>query len=192
MTGKDPPPAAGAPSSGWRPWPVAAVAAREHEVVDHQRVLAGSEQLRQPHLGRRAVGAERLEHVVLRNRPPGGSPRRAAATASIARRSSISRSSSRSRAALYSADSPGNVRLTPSSPPRSRRCCRRDPEPGDPAVPQPMDPLLVRLQDRILVAVEGHAVGGELVDHLVEVGHVPGGERRRRAAGIRRRHVDVE
>src|ERR1700704_204203 len=47
--------------------------------------------------------------------PPGGSSRRAAATASVARRSSTSRSSSRSRAARYSADSPGN--LMPIEPP---------------------------------------------------------------------------
>jgi hypothetical protein len=44
--------------------------------------------------------------------PPGGSERLDAATASVARRSSISWSSSRSRAARYSADSPGNVMLT--------------------------------------------------------------------------------
>jgi hypothetical protein len=39
----------------------------------------------------------------------GGSARRASATASIVRRSSISRVSSASRAARYSVDSPGNV-----------------------------------------------------------------------------------
>src|ERR1700704_2103331 len=44
--------------------------------------------------------------------PPGGSERLDAATASVARRSSISWSSSRSRAARYSADSPGNVTPT--------------------------------------------------------------------------------
>ena len=43
--------------------------AREHEVVDHERVLAGHEQLRQPHLGRGAAGSCLLEDVVLRDDP---------------------------------------------------------------------------------------------------------------------------
>ena len=50
-----------------------------------------------------------FEDEVLRNRPPGGSSGLAAATASIAWRSSVCRSGSRSRAARYSVDSPGKL-----------------------------------------------------------------------------------
>ena len=53
-----------------------------------------------------------------------GSARLAAATVSIARRSSISCSRSRSRAARYSADSPGN--LVPIMPPLAASDIRRD------------------------------------------------------------------
>ena len=38
--------------------------AREHEAVDHERVLAGLEQLRQPHVGRRPVRSLALKDVV--------------------------------------------------------------------------------------------------------------------------------
>ena len=53
------------------PRPLVAGVAREHEAVDHERVLAGREQLRQPHVGRGAVGTCPLEDVVLRNNPAG-------------------------------------------------------------------------------------------------------------------------
>jgi hypothetical protein len=46
--------------------------AREHEVVDDQRILAGSEQLRELHFARRAVGAEAVENIVLGNQTAGG------------------------------------------------------------------------------------------------------------------------
>jgi hypothetical protein len=62
------PPAAAAARSG-RPVarPVVAGMTGKHEVVDHERVLAGREQLRQPHVGRGAVRTRSLEDVVLRD-----------------------------------------------------------------------------------------------------------------------------
>ena len=41
------------------------VAAREHEVVDHERVLAGSEQVREAKVNWGSTGPSALEHVVL-------------------------------------------------------------------------------------------------------------------------------
>jgi hypothetical protein len=52
--------------------------AREHHVVDHQRVLTRGEQLRQPHIDRRRIGPGALEHIILgdhaagREAAPGG------------------------------------------------------------------------------------------------------------------------
>ena len=45
--------------------------AREHEAVDRERVLAGLEQLRQPHIDRGAAGTCLLEDIVLRDGPAG-------------------------------------------------------------------------------------------------------------------------
>ena len=45
--------------------------ARKHEAVDHQRALAGREQLRQPHVGRGTVRCRPLEDVVLGHRSAG-------------------------------------------------------------------------------------------------------------------------
>jgi len=42
---------------------------RKHEVVDHQGVLAGREQLRQPYFGGTAVRSCPLEDVILRHEP---------------------------------------------------------------------------------------------------------------------------
>src|SRR5215216_6920869 len=68
--------------------PLIAGVTGEHHAVDHQRVLAGREQRREPHVGRCAVRTCSLEDIVLRHWPtPGGSSRVRAATASIARRS---------------------------------------------------------------------------------------------------------
>src|SRR6266545_1725561 len=50
-----------------RPWPLVAGVAREHHAVDHQRVHAGREELREPHVGRCAVRTSSLEDVVLRD-----------------------------------------------------------------------------------------------------------------------------
>jgi hypothetical protein len=52
-------------------WARAVVAwvAWEHHVVDHQRVLAGGEQLRQPHIGLSTIGAGTLEDVILWENP---------------------------------------------------------------------------------------------------------------------------
>jgi hypothetical protein len=53
------------------PWPRPLVAGitREHETVDHQRVTAGLEQLRELHVGWGPVGTHTLEDVVLGNNP---------------------------------------------------------------------------------------------------------------------------
>src|SRR6266540_2367240 len=97
-----------------RPWPLVAGIEREHHAVDYQRVHAGREELREPHVGQCAVCTCSLEDVVPRTTLLGGSSRLAAATASMARRSPISCSSSPSRAARYCADSPGNLTVMPS------------------------------------------------------------------------------
>jgi hypothetical protein len=68
--------------------PLVAGVTGEHHAVDHQRALAGREQLREPHVGRCAVRSCSLKDIVLRHWPtPGGSSRVRAATASIVRRS---------------------------------------------------------------------------------------------------------
>src|SRR5262249_38259447 len=54
-----------------RPRPFVTGVAREHEAVDHQRVLAWCEQLRQPYVGWRAVPSGARENVVLGNTPAG-------------------------------------------------------------------------------------------------------------------------
>ena len=85
---------------------VVVAVAREHDDVDHERVAAGREELGHAHRPLRA-----LEHVVLGDLAAGRqrAPRRR--HASMARRSSTSCSSRRSRAARYSADSFGNAML---------------------------------------------------------------------------------
>jgi hypothetical protein len=63
------------------PGALAPIGPREHEVVDHQRVLAGREQLRHPHVGGTSVRGLALEDVVLgddaagRQLAPGGGHR---------------------------------------------------------------------------------------------------------------------
>ena len=54
-----------------RAWQIFVEGTREHEVVDRERVFAGHEQLREPHVGRGAVGPCLLENVVLRDDPAG-------------------------------------------------------------------------------------------------------------------------
>jgi hypothetical protein len=49
--------------------PLIAGVAREHEAVDHQRILAKRKQFGQPHVGRGAVGTFPLEDVVLGDDP---------------------------------------------------------------------------------------------------------------------------
>jgi hypothetical protein len=51
--------------------PLVAGVTGEHHAVDHQRVLAGREQLREPHVGRCAVRTCPLEDIVLRDWPTG-------------------------------------------------------------------------------------------------------------------------
>jgi hypothetical protein len=60
--------------AGLGPWALVAGRAREHEVVDDERILAGREQLRKPHVGWVAVRSGPLEDVVLRHGPARGEP----------------------------------------------------------------------------------------------------------------------
>ena len=61
-------------SPACRAGPVVAGGAGEHHAVNHQRVPALRKQLRQPHLGRVAVGPLRLEDVVLWHDSAGRQP----------------------------------------------------------------------------------------------------------------------
>src|SRR5918994_6629735 len=65
-------------------------------------------------------------------------------------------------------------------------------EPRDLAAAEQVDPARVGPELRVVVPFEGHAVGAELVDHVLEVGDVPGGQRRGRLAGVGGRHIHVQ
>src|SRR6478736_5112691 len=113
--------------------------------------------------------------------PPGGSSRRAMATASVARRSSISSPSRRSRAARYSGDSPGKVmptvsplvELAPGAAIRlpvlehGQHVARRVLEPGDVRPVAARDALVVLLEG--VVPLEAHAARCQPADGLVDV-----------------------